>query len=221
MFFVFLLSLYLSIKGILLSIVSVLGTEMMHLNKSKNNNYKVTAATFLTLATMIILVAGTAVIVPSALHPASAVRLVTEDGITERSARAPSVVTGENVYIAWWNGTAGEPDIQTDVMFRASTDGGATFSDKIDLSNTTDADSWRVEIAGEGDNVVVSWWEINQTSDIPVARISTVAGETFGPMLRLATNGTISGTEEVGAAAGEEEGETIEEEAVGGTEIAE
>jgi hypothetical protein len=40
-------------------------------------------------------------------------------------------------------------------------------------------------------------------------------------MLRLATNGTISGTEEVGAAAGEEEGETIEEEAVGGTEIAE
>jgi hypothetical protein len=221
LFFVFLLSLYLSIKGILLSIVSVLGTEMMHLNKSKNNNYKVTAATFLTLATMIILVAGTAVIVPSALHPASAVRLVTEDGITERSARAPSVVTGENVYIAWWNGTAGEPDIQTDVMFRASTDGGATFSDKIDLSNTTDADSWRVEIAGEGDNVVVSWWETNQTSDIPVARISTVAGETFGPMLRLATNGTISGTEEVGAAAGEEEGETIEEEAVGGTEVAE
>jgi Neuraminidase (sialidase) len=208
-------------RGILLSIVSVLGTEMMHLNKNKNNNYKVTAATFLTLATMI-LVAGTAVIVPSALHPASAVRLVTEDGITERSARAPSVVTGENVYIAWWNGTAGEPDVQTDVMFRASTDGGATFSDKINLSNTTDADSWRVEIAGEGDTVVVSWWETNQTSDIPVARISTDAGETFGPMLRLATNGTISGTEEEGAAAGEEEeGETIEEEAVGGTEVAE
>ena len=30
-------------------------------------------------------------------------------------------------------------------MFRASTDGGATFGDKINLSNTTDADSWRVE----------------------------------------------------------------------------
>ena len=42
-------------------------------------------------------------------------------------------------------------------MFRASNDGGATFSDKIYLSNTTDADSWRVEIAGEGENVVVSW----------------------------------------------------------------
>jgi hypothetical protein len=55
---------------------------------------------------------------------------------------------------------------------------------------------YRVEIAGEGETVVVSWWETNQTSDIPVARISTDAGETFGPMLRLATNGTISAMEE-------------------------
>ncbi len=37
-------------------------------------------------------------------------------------------------------------------MSRASTDGGgATFSDRINLSNTTDADSWRVEMAGEGE----------------------------------------------------------------------
>jgi len=33
--------------------------------------------------------------------------------------------------------------------------------------------------------------ETNQTSDIPVARISTDAGQTFGPMLMLAANGTI------------------------------
>ncbi len=98
-------------------------------------------------------------------------------------------------------------------MFRASTDGGATFNDRINLSNTTDADSWRVEIGGEGETVVVSWWETNQTSDIPVARISTDAGETFGPMLRLGANGTISD--------GIEEGETAEEEAVGGAEVAE
>jgi hypothetical protein len=99
-------------------------------------------------------------------------------------------------------------------MFRASTDVGATFTDKINLSNTTDADSWRVEISGEGDTVIVSWWETNQTSDIPVARISTDAGETFGPMIMLAANGTISGTEDEG---GEE---TVEEEAVGGEEVA-
>jgi hypothetical protein len=82
-------------------------------------------------------------------------------------------------------------------MFRASNDGGATFSDRINLSNTTDTDSSRVGIVGEGDNVVVSCWDTtNQTSDIPVARISTDAGETFGPMLRLAANGTIASTEE-------------------------
>jgi hypothetical protein len=124
------------------------------------------------------------------------------------STRAPTVVTGDNIYIAWW--TNNTENGNEEVMFRASSDGGATFTDKINLSNTTDADSWKVEIAGEGDSVVVSWWETNQTSDIPVARISTDAGETFGPMLRLAANGTISATEEGG------EGETVEEEAVGG-----
>jgi hypothetical protein len=40
-------------------------------------------------------------------------------------------------------------------MFRASSDGGVTFGDKINLSNTTDTDSWRVEIAGEDETVVV------------------------------------------------------------------
>jgi hypothetical protein len=117
--------------------------------------------------------------------------------------KAPTVVSGDNIYIAWW--TNNTENGNEEVMFRASTDGGATFSDKINLSNTTDADSWRVEIVGEGETVVVSWWETNQTSDTPVARISTDAGETFGPMLRLATNGTISSTEEEG------EGETVEE----------
>jgi hypothetical protein len=122
--------------------------------------------------------------------------------------KAPVVVSGDNIYIAWWNGTAGLPDIQTDVMFRASTDGGQTFGDKINLSNSSDADSWRVEIAGEGADVIVSWWETNQTSDISLARISNDAGETFGPLLMLATNGTIgSGAEEGGAAGEVDEGE--------------
>jgi hypothetical protein len=114
--------------------------------------------------------------------------------IAATRSEAPAAVSGNNIYIAWWtNKTANNNE---EVMFRASTDGGATFGDKINLSNTTDADSWRVEIAGEGDNVVVSWWETNQTSDTPVARISNDAGQTFGPLLRLATNGTISSTGE-------------------------
>ena len=57
----------------------------------------------------------------------------------------------------------------------------------------------------EGADVVISWWETNQTSDTPVARMSTDAGQTFNPMLRLAANGTIDSTaeEEVAAEAGE------------------
>ena len=46
--------------------------------------------------------------------------------------------------------------------------------------------------------------------------MSTDGGETFGPMLMLGTNGTLTSTEE-GAAGGE----TTEEEAVGGAEVAE
>jgi hypothetical protein len=78
-------------------------------------------------------------------------------------------------------------------MFRASTDGGQTFGDKINLSNTTNADSTRVEIDEEGDSVFVSWWETNQTSDIPVAKISTDGGQTFGQLLMLAANGPTGG----------------------------
>jgi hypothetical protein len=103
--------------------------------------------------------------------------------------KAPPAITGDNVYVAWWtNKTANNNE---EVMFRASTDGGATFGDKINLSNTTDADSTRAEIDSDADSVVVTWWETNQTADTPVMRVSTDNGATFGPILRLATNGTI------------------------------
>ncbi len=103
--------------------------------------------------------------------------------------KAPVEIEGENMYFAWWtNNTANGNE---EVMFRASTDGGQTFGNKVNLSNTTDADSTRAEIDAEEENVVVSWWETNQTNDIPVARISNDAGQTFGPLLQLASNGTI------------------------------
>jgi hypothetical protein len=82
-----------------------------------------------------------------------------------------------------------------------STDGGASFADKINLSNTTDSDSERVELDSDGESVVATWWETNQTDEIPVMRVSNDDGETFGPILKLARNGTIGE-----AAEGEEEG---------------
>nr|MDQ4013181.1 hypothetical protein [Thermoproteota archaeon] len=113
---------------------------------------------------------------------------------------APAVISGDNVYITWWSNRTGNDE----VMFRASTDGGATFSDKINLSNTTAAESEDAEIAAEGANVIVTWWERNQTASEPVARLSTDNGATFGQTLNLATDGTIG-------EAGEEEGAEEEE----------
>lgn len=111
--------------------------------------------------------------------------------IAEREA--PPAITGDNVYVAWWtNETANNNE---EVLFRASTDGGASFGDKINLSNTTDSDSWKVEIDSDADSVVVTWWETNATDDTPVMRVSDDNGATFGPVLMLATNGTIGEAE--------------------------
>jgi hypothetical protein len=107
---------------------------------------------------------------------------------TDPDARkAPAAVTGDNVYVAWWSNKTGNEE----VLFRASADKGETFGDKINLSNTTDADSTRAEIDADANNVVVTWWETNETSDVPVMKVSTDNGKTFGEILKLAANGTI------------------------------
>jgi hypothetical protein len=165
----------------------------MRHNFSNRNNSIVTATKVLSLAAILVVAIGVSTMAPLT---ALATRLGGGEivDIDALDRRAPSVVSGDNIYIAWW--TNNTENGNEEVMFRASTDGGETFGDRINLSNTTDADSWRVEIAGEGETVVVSWWETNQTSDTPVARISTDAGETFGSMIMLGSNGTISSTEE-------------------------
>jgi uncharacterized protein (UPF0333 family) len=69
--------------------------------------------------------------------------------------KAPIATSGDNIYIAWWTNKTGNDE----VMFRASTDGGLTFGEKINLSNTTNADSQEVEIGTFGvhkDKVIVT-----------------------------------------------------------------
>jgi hypothetical protein len=106
------------------------------------------------------------------------------------------------VYVAWWtNNTANN---NNEGMFRASTDSGTTFGDKINLSNTTEADSTRIEIDSDADSVVVTWWKTNKTSDPPVMKVSSDNGATFGPLLTLATNGTVPYIGEGGEAPEEE-----------------
>ena len=135
--------------------------------------------------------------------------------VTDPMRNAPIAASdsGEDAYIVWWTNRTGNDEM----MFRASADGGVTFGDKINLSNSTDSDSIDAELETVGDNVVVvTWWEWrNQTNATgsqlptttmmairgggeaePVARISTDSGQTFGPILKLATNGTIGGAGE-------------------------
>ena len=55
-----------------------------------------------------------------------------------------------------------------------------------------------MEIAADGDSVIIAWWERNQTTEEPVAKVSTDKGATFGPLLRLAINGTVGEVTEDG-----------------------
>lgn len=115
--------------------------------------------------------------------------------------KAPIATSGDNIYIAWWTNKTGNDE----VMFRASTDGGKTFGDKINLSNSPKSDSQDVQIDTFGDNdnkIIATWWERNQTSNEPVFRISTDNGKTFEPVLKLSTNGTIGSSSSSSSAGG-------------------
>lgn len=119
------------------------------------------------------------------LHQAYSLRESFSEGF---SKKIPVAVSGDNIYLAWSSNKTGN----NEVMFRASSDAGKTFSDVIDLSNSTNSDSQNAEIAADGVRVVITWWERNQTSNEPVVIVSDDGGKTFGPLLKLSTNGTIS-----------------------------
>jgi hypothetical protein len=121
-----------------------------------------------------------------------------EEDQDEEEPQAPVAITGDNIYIAWW--TNNTENRNEEVMFRASNDGGQTFGDKINLSNSPDTQSRIAEIIAVGNNnVFVSWWELNENvylhTNESVLRVSTrCRTETFGPIINLGTNGTITTT---------------------------
>jgi hypothetical protein len=92
-----------------------------------------------------------------------------------------------DIYVAWWTNKTGNDE----VMYRLSSDAGKTFTDKVNLSNTPNSNSVDVEISADEGRVAVSWWERNQTLNEPVIRISNDNGKTFGPVLKLASDGPI------------------------------
>jgi hypothetical protein len=97
---------------------------------------------------------------------------------------APIAASGDNVYVVWASN-------QSEVMFRSSNDNGATFSDKINLSNSTNFSSLHPDVAASGDNVYVSFHD-NRTGNVDTyVRISTDGGQTFDDIIRINGTGTM------------------------------
>ncbi len=170
---------------------------MHRLNKKKN--FKGAAAVTSLFSLAFLIVAGAGVITPLTtlqLQSAEAQRFIDSESNFAVETKAPMAASedgGNNVYIVWWTNRSGN----WEVMFRASNDGGQTFGDKINLSNSTDAESQTAEILAVGeDSVFVSWWETSAEtgSSESVLRVSTDGGETFGPVINLGSNGTIRTT---------------------------
>src|ERR1051325_1608901 len=102
--------------------------------------------------------------------------------IEDFRSKAPIATSGDNnVYITWWSNKTGNDE----VMFKASNDGGKTFSNKMNLSNSPKSNSQDAQIAAAGSNVYVTWWERNQTMNEPVMRVSNDNGRTFGEIMML------------------------------------
>jgi hypothetical protein len=95
-------------------------------------------------------------------------------------------LSGNNTYASWWDNKTGN----WEVLYARSTDAGETFEDTINLSNSSDTRSERSELAANGNNVYVTWWE--EPAREPMFRASNDNGVTFGPVLKLANNGSIS-----------------------------
>jgi hypothetical protein len=168
----------------------------MHNLKNNRKNNSITTTTFLLLATILVVAGVSTPLATTHLLQSAEAQQFMETGtnfVVEPKAPMAISQDGNNVYIVWWTNKSEN----WEVMFRASNDGGQTFGDKINLSNSTDAESQNAEIvAAGGNNVFVSWWETSPEtgSSESVLRVSNDAGQTFGPMIMLGVNGTISTT---------------------------
>jgi len=83
--------------------------------------------------------------------------------------------SGNNEYVAWWDNTTGN----WEVSFVKSSDGGKTFDNAINLSNSSDARSVGARMAAEGNNVYVAWMEIKPGEKHVMIRTSIDNGQTF------------------------------------------
>ncbi len=93
----------------------------------------------------------------------------------------------EKVHVAWIDDSLGNEEI----LLARSIDNGTTFSEAINLSNTTNTNSRNVEISSFENNVYAVWLdEDEQGNGIILFRASNDGGETFGNPIPIARNVT-------------------------------
>jgi hypothetical protein len=160
---------------------------------NKKRASRITSAAVLALVFIMGICIGTATTSLTSLSQSASAQSFMQTGTNfVVEPKAPMAVSqdGNNVYIVWWTNKSEN----WEVMFRASNDGGQTFGDKINLSNSSDTESQNAEMVVAGNNVFVSWWETSPEtgSSESVLRVSNDAGQTFGPRIMLGVNGTIS-----------------------------
>jgi len=70
-------------------------------------------------------------------------------------------ISGNNVYVAWIDDATSSSSTtkNQEIYFRKSIDGGNTFDKIINLSNSSNADSYNLEITAAGNNVYAVWQE--------------------------------------------------------------
>jgi hypothetical protein len=104
--------------------------------------------------------------------------------------------SGNNVYVVWRDNSLGNPDI----FYTRSTDGGASFGDIVNLSNTIGPSTFPA-IAASRNNVYVVW-EVGETpggaTDILYTR-STDDGASFGDIVNLSNTVGLPGAPAVAA----------------------
>ncbi len=108
---------------------------------------------------------------------------------------SPSVaVSGNSVFVAWHDNTPGNWEI----FLARSTDGGATFSPPVNLSNNAGS-SFNPSVAASGNTVAVAWTDDTPGNrEIFLAR-SVDGGATFGSPVNLSNNAGDSLTPSVAA----------------------
>ncbi|SRR6266540_548347 len=94
--------------------------------------------------------------------------------------------SGGNEFTVWWDNTTGN----WEVSFAKSGDGGKTFGDSINISNSSDARSVGARIVTQGNNVYLSWIDIDKNTGQKqvLFRASSDNGQTFEKPIMINSN---------------------------------